>query len=77
MTTTNPTCKTCRWMEVPNDPSGRRVVRDRAYRCLAVLPDMPRLPICVTMDSSFHWPPHKMMTWRDLGADCPCWEVLT
>ncbi len=76
MTTTNPTCKTCRWLEVPLDKAGKRVVRRMAYRCFAVVPDI-KLPASVTMDYSFHWPLSRVSVWGTDGADCPCWKERT
>ncbi len=76
MTTTKPTCKTCRWLVVPPDKVGRHVVRkDRMYRCAAPLPEV-ELPLNVTKCFSFIWPLRRTMvagTWEN----CPCWEELS
>ena len=68
-------CKTCKWLVVEPDTAGRRVVRkDKGYRCIAPMPELPPMPLSVT--SHCHYlPPGKIRSRMDGGdgADCPTW----
>ena len=70
-------CKTCKWMEVKPDKIGRRVVRkDRAYRCIYVVPRF-KLPDSIT--KQYRWEKPFQQRGRshmagDMGTDCPTWE---
>lgn len=68
-------CHTCRFMEVPPDKAGRRVVRaDKAYRCLYEV-TWPDMPDSITHAHDFQYP-SKNWVWKNFGKDCPVWEGL-
>ncbi len=63
-------CKTCRFLDVPLDKAGRRVVRDKSYRCTAPIPEI------VTPDSVERQGFYKVRMCGDMGTTCPVWEAL-
>ncbi len=72
-------CKTCRFLDVPLDKAGRRVVRkDSVYRCKGPVPAAPNLPDSVTQAYGFMrtaWV-HRQYMPGDMGTTCPVWEAL-
>lgn len=69
------TCRTCRYLDVKPDRSGRRVPRKNyAYRCTVPLPEV-KWPASVTTYVGFR-EPHKTMMDLDEGEDCPLYEEL-
>jgi hypothetical protein len=74
MTTTERRCGTCRFLDVPPDNSGRRVVRAvRLYKCKFVV-EMQPLPDSVALD--WRYEPLTPLRWMDPreGTKCPVWE---
>ena len=64
-------CKTCRWLDVAPDKSGKVVVRSaKAYQCKVEVP-MPVLPASITNAYGFSWPPAKTRMSRNDGQNCP------
>ena len=63
-------CKTCRYLEVPVDADGVRIVwTGRAYSCAAPVLDLvSQFPACfaIALDR------RKMFAWD--GTDCPTWQ---
>jgi hypothetical protein len=66
------TCKTCKHLDVPLDSLGRRVVRQRTYRCLVPWPSPPHVADCF----SYSNPTRRYMAGDD-GANCPAHEPIT
>lgn len=67
-------CRTCKWLDVPPDKSGRIVVREGwGYPCVAPI-EMPRWPACVTNRHGFHWPKSGSTTIAEWGENCPLFE---
>jgi hypothetical protein len=68
-------CKTCRFLDVKPDSAGRlRVIKDKAYRCLAPTPSLPPLPLSITDSFYFPlWPPSRTVVDAE-KRNCPVWE---
>ena len=68
-------CKTCKWIEVPPDKGGRKVVRKtRVYSCAFPQPPMI-LPASITNHPNWRdqFPRYRMV--GSDGSDCPTWEL--
>lgn len=66
-------CKDCKFMAVPPDTAGRRVVRkDRAYKCTAPEPIWPSVPACMEMPKT-----NRSWVWSDAYEGCPTFEQRT
>lgn len=70
------TCKTCKYLDVQPDKSGRIVVRDTAYRCVVPIPKMPVLPDCITKQYGYTDITVRRDRWMVpvQGANCPLHE---
>ena len=67
-------CGTCKYLVVPSDARGRRVVRkDRAYQCSAPEPEEPKLPDSMR-EHDYKWPPLRHFVGPSSGRNCPVWE---
>lgn len=63
-------CKDCKFMSVPLNAAGRRVVyKERAYRCQAPEPAWPPIPACMENPKTF-----RNWIWADAGEGCPTFE---
>lgn len=74
-------CRTCRYLDVPLDKLGRRIVRrDQGYRCIFGPLERPAWPDSVTESYGFRWPGNEQRGRRrmvgDDGENCPCWQKL-
>ncbi len=72
-------CKTCRFLDVPLDKAGRRVVRIHdAFPCTAPLPEMPALPDSITKVYGYKPAGEGRKCWMhgDMGTTCPVWEAM-
>ncbi len=69
-------CRTCKWLDAPVDKKGyRRVRKDNAYRCTVPV-ERPVLPLSVTENMGFNWPPRRTMMFYELwDMDCPMWKA--
>lgn len=64
-------CRTCKWLRVPPDKSGRRIPRkDKCYLCEAPLPE-PVLPVSITGAYDWKWPPSRRFMQPADGEGCP------
>lgn len=72
----NQSCKTCKFLYVPPNKAGKRVVYDRGYHCAAPAPDAPAMPECITSAYEYRWPTSRRSRWPDDGKRCPTWERL-
>ena len=72
-------CKTCRFLKVPPNRAGVRVVRQYAtFHCDAPLPESVNIPDSVTKGpwyTPFETAPRRRMTGKD-GTTCPAWQPL-
>jgi hypothetical protein len=66
-------CGTCKFLQVPPDSAGRRVVRDRNYLC-TFKPDWPQLPTSITGRVNFCLPTPLYVAGAQ-GSQCPVWEA--
>lgn len=67
-------CRTCKWLDVPPDKSGRIVVRSsRVYRCVAPV-ERPAWPESVTTAYGFRWPIAGNYMRPERGQNCPLFE---
>ena len=74
MTTPERRCGTCRFLHVPPDKSGQRVVRPyRGYECRFVVPAQP-LPDSVTRVYGYRTPTQELWMEPTDGTKCPVWE---
>ena len=70
-------CRTCKYLNVPLDKAGRRVVRGSyAYPCTAPDTPQPQLPVSITEAYGFKWPPPRQWVTPAMGASCPLHEHL-
>jgi hypothetical protein len=70
------TCRTCKYLDVAPDKSGRIVPRKgNSYRCLAPHPTLPPLPDCITRRYDFQ--PFFVRSWMSPpdGGECPVYEA--
>lgn len=68
-------CRSCRYLEVPPNKTGRVVPRkDQAYRCSVPLPQY-RFPASVTTRHGFDGSLPKRRMDPEEGQDCPFWEL--
>lgn len=73
------TCRTCRHLDAPVDKNGRRNTRAkwRTYECLALLPELPPLPVSVTRYYAWQWPPNRLRMAAEEGAGCPMHQPIS
>jgi hypothetical protein len=71
-------CSTCRWLDVPPDAKGRRVVRQgNAYTCTWPAPTAVPWADSVTQARDFTLQPYRRTRWPcTAGTTCPTWEPL-
>lgn len=63
-------CKDCKFMAVPPNAAGRRVIyKDRAYKCVAPEPIWPAIPACIEAPKT-----HRNWVWSDAYDGCPTFE---
>lgn len=69
-------CKTCRFLDVPLDKAGRRMVRsNHGYGCLWKLPKNHFvLPDSITQAPSYRLGRLRTFMEGDEGTTCPTWE---
>ena len=69
------TCRTCKHLHCPTNTRGNRYFPpDAAYECRVPVPP-PVLPISMTMNRNYHWPPARTWIFFDLwNLQCPTWE---
>ena len=69
------TCKTCKYLHVPKNKQGRRVIHPgSAYKCEAPAEPLPILPHSVTKGFGFHWPLGRAYMTGEDGINCPLHE---
>ena len=79
-------CRTCRFLAVIPNKSGKRVVLSKkTYACIAPEPDLPVVPASVHINfkktnrhamSDIYWPPRRNYMSPDEGTRCPFWEPI-
>lgn len=68
------TCKTCKYLDVPLDHRGRRVVyTSRVYQCVAPVV-APVAPVSITKYHNYRWPPPRMHMGPQDGEGCPLYS---
>lgn len=76
-TTSGTSCRSCRWLDVPLNKSGKRVIRrGQLYPCIVPIAPLPPLPLSVLYNKPY-WPPTKSYMRPDEGLGCPLHESGT
>ena len=75
---TGKSCKTCRYLDVPLNAAGRRVVRkDSPYDCIAPFPKEPVAPDSITSwgvwKDAFNQGHKTRWMFGSEGENCPVW----
>lgn len=67
------TCKTCKFLDVPEENGKIKPRANKSYKCLVEIP-LPILPASITGAYDFRWPPGRKFMSPDEGKDCPCYQ---
>ncbi len=67
-------CRTCKFLDVQPDKSGRFIARKhKVYPCTVVV-EQPKLPACMTKTYDYRWPLRRNHMQPDDGEGCPFYQ---